>query len=98
MKFKLVQLNGDTCAGCAENLWGIKEIIAQRDDIEFIEVGDLDEIKKYVEQYQCTHLPSLLLLKDEKCLGIVHGYQPFEILAYYVDIKISDYLKKEEER
>lgn len=89
-KYQLIQLNGDACAGCVENFEGIKSILETHDDLEFQEIGEFEEIKRMVETYQCSHLPALLLLKGKELLGEVHGYQPLEILAYWIDAKLND--------
>lgn len=97
-KYQLIQLNGDTCAGCVENFAGIQSIIETRNDLEFIEVGDLHAIKQLVERYHLTHLPALLLVQGNDLLGEVHGYQPLEILSYWIDAKMDEDSKKDEEK
>lgn len=90
-KFKLIQLNGDVCAGCAQNLPVVHRIVDERDDCEFIEIGELEQIAEVVRQYGLTHLPALVLVCDGKFIGEVHGYQPEEILTLWLDAKIKQY-------
>ena len=90
-KFKLIQLNGDVCAGCAQNLPVVRQVLANRDDCDFVEIGELEEIAKIVRRYGLTHLPALVLLGNDEFIGEVHGYQPEEILAVWLDAKIEQF-------
>ncbi len=90
-KFRLIQLNGDVCAGCAQNLPVVHQVVGERDDCDFIEIGELEQIAEYVKRYELTHLPALVLLSDDELLGEVHGYQPKEILTLWLDAKIRQY-------
>ena len=85
-KFKLIQLNGDVCAGCAQNLPVVRQVLANRDDCDFVEIGELEEIAKIVRRYGLTHLPALVLL----------GNQPEEILAVWLDAKIEQFNRQGE--
>ena len=95
-KFKLIQLNGDVCAGCAQNLPVVRQVLANRDDCDFVEIGELEEIAKIVRRYGLTHLPALVLLGNDECIGEVHGYQPEEILAVWLDAKIEQFNRQGE--
>ena len=95
-KFKLIQLNGDVCAGCAQNLPVVRQVLAHRDDCDFGEIGELEEIAKIVRRYGLTHLPALVLLGNDEFIGEVHGYQPEEILAVWLDAKIEQFNRQGE--
>ena len=95
-KFKLIQLNGDVCAGCAQNLPVVRQVLANRDDCDFVEIGELEEIAKIVRRYGLTHLPALVLLGNDEFIGEVHGYQPEEILAVGLDAKIEQFNRQGE--
>ena len=95
-KFKLIQLNGDVCAGCAQNLPVVRQVLANRDDCDFVEIGELEEIAKIVRRYGLTHLPALVLLGNDEFIGEVNGYQPEEILAVWLDAKIEQFNRQGE--
>ena len=96
-KFKLIQCNGDTCAGCAQNLPVVHRVLQMRDDCEFVEVGELEQLAVLVDRYQLTHLPALVLVSGETFIGEVHGYQPEEILALWLDAKIQEFNQQGED-
>lgn len=95
-KFKLIQLNGDVCASCAQNLPVVHQVIGERDDCDFEEIGELEQIAEVVKRYELTHLPALVLVCDDEFIGEVHGYQPEEILALWLDAKIEQFNRQGE--
>lgn len=95
-KFKLIQLNGDVCVGCAQTLPVVHQVIKDREDCDFVELGELEQIAEVVKRYELVQLPALVLVCGDDYLGEVHGYQPEEILAAWLDAKIEQYNRQGE--
>ena len=74
----------DSCASC-QTVMQSAVLIAKDYGIKLSYISDLVKIDELASSYHLERLPALLLMKDGIFQGVVYGYQPYEILAYWVE-------------
>lgn len=92
MSVNLIMISGSSCSGCTNLHSELNEVIKQFPNMHYEEFSidqKSEEVKQLVEQYQIEKIPTLLLLKDGVKVGAVSGYQPAEILQYWLEDKLK---------
>ncbi len=74
----------DGCVGC-QALVQTASLVAQRYEFKLSYISDVEEVACLAKRYELVKLPALLLMVDGVFQGAVYGYQPYEILAYWVE-------------
>lgn len=91
--FSIVEIKGDSCTSCI-TMMPILQNIATSRDINLFFVDASEECKEFIEAYNVTSVPSILLLHDTELIAMARGYQPQEILEIWIDAKKEEYLSK----
>lgn len=92
MNANLVMISGSSCAGCANLHMEVKEVLKQFPELTYKELSidtKNEEVMHMVDQYHIDKIPTLLLLKGNEEIGRVSGYQPSEILQYWLEDKLK---------
>lgn len=87
--YQLVHIYMDSCAGCLPMNQNVLQMEQKRIDLASF-TCEAREYESLISKYAIEELPCTLLLKNEKLLGRVKGYQPIEILSIWVDSLIDD--------
>lgn len=88
----LIEVAGDQCAGCAAMNPLVSEL-AKKYNINHYYINVTHTNYKFIEDYNVSKIPTILLIADGKLLGSVSGYQPPEILEIWFEDKIQNYKK-----
>lgn len=92
MNANLVMISGSSCSGCTNLHMEVKEVLKDFPEIDYKELSidtKNEEVMQIIEQYQIEKIPTILLLKEEVEIGRVSGYQPSEILQYWLEDKLK---------
>lgn len=91
--YKLISISGNGCAGCVSLHEEVRQILPSFPQLH-VEYHSLDEHDEAVDEIIKAHsiekIPALLLMQNEEAIGCVTGYQPAEILTYWLEDKLKD--------
>ncbi len=88
---KLVEISGDSCAGCHALLPALNSVGKELNlPVERIDIETSPEV---IEKYSVDRIPTILVMDDEKVIAKCSGYQPEEILSLWVEAMIDEYRK-----
>ena len=85
----LVEIGGESCAGC-HALMPEARAAAQKFDIPFYYL-DSGEAGELVEKWEVSAVPSLYLADGGVPFANCRGYQPQEILEYWIEYKLQEH-------
>lgn len=85
----LVEIGGESCAGCHALMPEAREA-AKKADIPFY-YFDAAEAATLIERWQVQTVPSLYLTDCGVPFASCRGYQPQEILGYWIEYKIQEH-------
>lgn len=90
--YKFIMISGSSCAGCTSLQMEVNTVLPQFSEVTYQEYS-LDqmnqEVQALIDNYHIEKIPTLLLLKDDVEIGKVSGYQPAEILSYWLKDKLE---------
>ncbi len=92
-EFKLILLDQLSCANCYALQHALQPLCEVR-GIKFELITDEAVDDSFVEKYDVVSYPTGLLFYNDEFLGKFKGYQPNEILEYWLDIKMKERGKK----
>ncbi|MGN0814527.1 MAG: thioredoxin family protein [Candidatus Coproplasma sp.] len=91
-KFNLIEISGDSCAGCHALLPALNAV-AQSEDMQLVRI-DLERDPQAAERYNVVKIPTVIIADGETEVARCSGYQPEEILQLWVQAKTQEYLKR----
>lgn len=83
----LIEIGGDSCAGCLAVMPNCVEI-ASRFGLKFVRL-DVEDDAEQVAQFAIDRIPSIILWDGGKVIATCSGYQPQEILELWVEAKLN---------
>ncbi len=83
----LIEIGGDSCAGCAAVLPNCRTV-AERFDLKFVRL-DVEEDAAQLSLFKIDRIPTVILYLDGVVKAQCSGYQPEEILELWVEAKLS---------
>ncbi len=86
---KLIEISGDSCAGCHALLPNVNAVAAQNNlKVERIDIETHPEV---IEKYGIDRIPSVIIADGDNIIAKCSGYQPEEILSVWVEAKLEEY-------
>lgn len=86
---KLIEISGDSCAGCHTVIPAVNA--AARQNGLSVERIDIESHPEAVQKYGVERIPAIIIADGEKVVARCFGYQPEEILSLWVQAKLEEY-------
>lgn len=89
---KLILISGSGCAGCMSLSTEVREILPSFPDLQFEEysIDQGEDVKRMAENFRIDKIPALLFVRNDQKVAVVYGYQPAEVLSYWLQDIIKD--------
>lgn len=85
----ILEVSGEGCAGCRARVPDLPRLTRERGiPLEHLEAS-LENAAR-MKALKIEHLPTVFLLKDGSPFARVAGNQPAELLAVWLDVKLSE--------
>lgn len=90
-KFRLIEISGDSCAGCHALIPALNAV-AKEQDMEFLRI-DLERDPQAAERYGIVKIPTVIIADGDREIARCAGYQPPEILELWISARTEEYLR-----
>lgn len=87
----LIEIGGDSCAGCLA-VMSVASALAKQFGLNFVKI-DIEEQPELAAGFSIDRIPAIILAEDGKPFAQCSGYQPQEILEYWIEAKLEQYEK-----
>lgn len=91
----LIEVGGDSCANCLA-IMPVMRDLAEQFSLNFIKI-DVEEQPELAEKFQIDRIPAVILAEDGVPFAQCSGYQPQEILEFWIQAKLEQYEKNDKE-
>ena len=83
---KLVLISGSGCAGCTSLHMEVRKVLPSFPDLRFEEysIDQGEDVKRMVESFRIDKIPALLFVRNDRKIAVAYGYQPAEVLSYWL--------------
>ncbi len=85
----LVEIGGSACAGCHQLMPAAREA-AQKFSVPFF-YFDESQSAELIKEWSVKTVPSLFLVDGGVPFAEAHGFQPQEILEYWIEYKLQEH-------
>ncbi len=87
----LIEIGGDSCANCLA-IMPVMRDLAEQFSLKFVKI-DVEEQPELAEKFQIDRIPAVILAKDGVPFAQCSGYQPQEILEFWIQAKLEQFEK-----
>jgi len=91
----LIEVGGDSCVNCLAVMPLLSELAVQF-GLKFVKV-DVEEQPELARGFSIDRIPTIILAEDGKAFAQCSGYQPQEILEYWIEAKLEQYDKNKKQ-
>ncbi len=85
-----VEVSGESCANCLTLMPILQQLCDARQDIKLVHVEADYSTLDLMEEWDVTKVPTILLMEDGEIFARCAGFQPEEILEFWLDAKIAE--------
>lgn len=85
-----VEVSGESCANCLTLMPILQQLCDARRDIKLVHVEADYSTLDLMEEWDVTKVPTILLMEDGEIFARCAGFQPEEILEFWLDAKIAE--------
>ena len=87
----LIEIGGDSCANCLAIMPALNGL-AKQFGMQFVKI-DIEEHPELAAGFTIDRIPAIILAEDGVPFAQCSGYQPQEILEYWIEAKLEQYDK-----
>lgn len=89
----LIEIGGDSCANCLA-VMPMLNVLAKQFALKFVKIN-IEEQPELAKGFEIDRIPAIILAEDGVPFAQCSGYQPPEILEYWIEAKLERYDKNE---
>ena len=86
----IVEVSGESCANCLTLMPILEKLVSERPDLKLFHIEASEETMSLIEKYGIRQVPTIMIMKDDKCYVSCRGFQPEEILELWIDKKVEE--------
>lgn len=86
----IVEVSGESCANCLTLMPILEKLVSERPDLKLFHIEASEETMSLIEKYEIRQVPTIMIMKDDKCYVLCRGFQPEEILELWIDKKVEE--------
>jgi len=86
----VIEVSGESCANCISLMPVLNSIMSNRSDAKMYHIEASEDTVEFMEKFEITTVPTILIMNDDKVYARCRGYQPEEILELWLDAKIEE--------
>ena len=89
----IIEISGDSCASCHALIAPLNELAGQF-GYKFIRL-DAEDDGEVIQRFSIVRVPTVILAEDGREFARCTGYQPPEILEYWLESKTEEHKKSQ---
>ena len=89
----IIEISGDSCARCHALIAPLNELAGQF-GYKFIRL-DAEDDGEVIQRFSIVRVPTVILAEDGREFARCTGYQPPEILEYWIESKTEEHKKSQ---
>ena len=92
---QVIEVSGESCANCLTLMPMLYEVVHARDNLSLLHIEADDNTKNFLQEYNVTRVPTVLLLDNGVEFARAVGFQPQEIFELWIDAMVEEHLKNQ---